>query len=83
MTEDQLMGQAIEWWISGPFHRPELLSPQLLRAGFGQYCEGPGCVSAVNVVSDLVLAPPGGESARGTDQDSSGRGDGQGAAIRW
>jgi len=61
MTVDQLMAQAIEWWISGPFHRPELLSPDLLRAGFGQYCEGPGCVSAVNVVSDLVLAPPGGK----------------------
>jgi uncharacterized protein YkwD len=60
MTEDQLMAQAIEWWISGPFHRPELLSPDLMRVGFGQYCEGAGCVSAVNVVSDSALARPGG-----------------------
>ncbi len=61
MTEDQLMAQAIEWWISGPFHRPELLSPDLMRVGFGQYCEGVGCVSAVNVVSDSALALPGGQ----------------------
>jgi uncharacterized protein YkwD len=60
MTQDQLMAQAIEWWISGPFHRPELLSPELMQAGFGQYCEGVGCVSALNIASDSALALPGG-----------------------
>jgi uncharacterized protein YkwD len=60
MTQDQLMAQAIEWWISGPFHRPELLSPELMQAGFGQYCEGVGCVSALDIASDSALALPGG-----------------------
>ncbi|MGA9725206.1 MAG: FHA domain-containing protein [Candidatus Binatus sp.] len=60
MTQDQLMEQAIEWWISGPFHRPELLSPELKQVGFGRYCEGVGCVSALNTVSDSALALPGG-----------------------
>ena len=60
MTEDQLMAQAIEWWISGPFHRPQLLSPELMQAGFGHYCEGVGCVSALDSTSDSALALPGG-----------------------
>lgn len=60
MTEDQLMAQAIEWWISGPFHRPQLLSPELMQAGFGQYCQGVGCVSALDSTSDSALALPGG-----------------------
>ncbi len=60
MTEDQLMAQAIEWWISGPFQRPQLLSPELMQAGFGQYCKGVGCVSALDSTSDSALALPGG-----------------------
>jgi uncharacterized protein YkwD len=56
MTDDQLMGQAIEWWISGPFHRAQLINPELRRVGFAQYCEGARCVSALNTTSDAPLA---------------------------
>jgi uncharacterized protein YkwD len=59
-SEDQLMEKAIEWWISGPFHRPSLLNPELRQVGFGQYCEGIGCVSALDSLSDAPLAPSGG-----------------------
>jgi len=56
MSEGQLMAQAIEWWISGPFHRAQLVNPELKRVGFGQYCEGVQCVSAMNTTSDAPLA---------------------------
>ena len=59
-SQPELMAEAIEWWLSGPFHRPELVSPDLKRAGFGQYCAGRGCISVMNTISDSVLAPPGG-----------------------
>ena len=59
-SQAELMAEAIEWWLSGPFHRPELVSPDLKRAGFGQYCQGKGCISVLNTISDSVLAPPGG-----------------------
>ena len=57
MTDDQLMEQAIQWWISGPFHRGQLVNPELRRVGFAQYCEGARCVSALNTTSDAPLAP--------------------------
>jgi uncharacterized protein YkwD len=60
MAEDQLMAQAIQWWIAGPFHRPELVNPELKQVGFGQYCQGTGCVSALDAISGATLAPPGG-----------------------
>ncbi|HWJ39577.1 MAG TPA: CAP domain-containing protein, partial [Candidatus Limnocylindrales bacterium] len=56
MSDDQLMGQAVEWWISGPFHRGQLINPELRRVGFAQYCEGARCVSALNTTSDAPLA---------------------------
>ncbi len=56
MSDDQLMGQAVEWWISGPFHRGQLINPELRRVGFAQYCEGATCVSALNTTSDAPLA---------------------------
>jgi uncharacterized protein YkwD len=55
MTEDQLMAQAIQWWISGPFHRAQLVNPELKRVGFAQFCQGARCVSALNAVSDAPL----------------------------
>jgi len=60
MTDDQLMAQAIQWWISGPFHRGQLINPELRRVGFAQYCEGARCVSALNTTSDAPLASIGG-----------------------
>jgi uncharacterized protein YkwD len=62
MTDDQLMAQAIEWWISGPFHRGQLVNPELKKVGFAQYCEGTRCVSAMNTVSDAPLASISGRS---------------------
>jgi hypothetical protein len=54
LTEAELMAKAIEWWISGPFHRPQIVNPELGRVGFGQYCDGTGCVAALNTISDLT-----------------------------
>jgi hypothetical protein len=62
MTEGQLMAQAIQWWISGPFHRAQLVNPELKQVGFGQYCEGRLCVSAMNTISDAPVATIGGRS---------------------
>lgn len=56
MTDDQLMAQAVEWWISAPFHRAQLLNPELRQVGFAQYCQGARCVSAMNTTSDAPLA---------------------------
>ncbi|HEV2170611.1 MAG TPA: CAP domain-containing protein, partial [Candidatus Binatus sp.] len=56
LSEDQLMAQAIEWWISGPFHRAQLINPELKQVGFAQYCQGARCVSAMNTTSDAPLA---------------------------
>ncbi len=59
-SEAELMASAIQWWISGPFHRPELISPDLKEVGFGQYCQGVGCMSVLDTISGSTLAPPGG-----------------------
>ncbi len=59
-TDAQRMAKAIEWWISGPFHRPSLLNPDLRQVGFGEYCEGTLCAAVLDLKSDLPLAPPGG-----------------------
>jgi uncharacterized protein YkwD len=59
-TQDELMEQAIEWWMSEPFNRPQLLNPQLMRTGFGQYCTASGCVSVLNSIAGSTLAPLGG-----------------------
>ncbi|HJU29472.1 MAG TPA: FHA domain-containing protein [Candidatus Binataceae bacterium] len=45
---------AITGWISLPFHRLWILNPNLLRAGYGQYCEMGVCVGAVDVGTDIV-----------------------------
>ena len=57
MTQDELMEQAVEWWMSEPFHRPQLLNPQLASAGFGQYCGETGCVSVLNTISGAAPVP--------------------------
>jgi hypothetical protein len=60
LTNDQLMAQAIQWWISGPFHRAQLVNPELKQVGFGQYCNAARCVSALDSITDSPLAPPSG-----------------------
>jgi hypothetical protein len=53
MTDEQRMAKAIEIWISGPFHRPQILNPFVTRVGFGEHCEGGICLSAFDPVSGL------------------------------
>jgi uncharacterized protein YkwD len=43
--------EAIDGWISVPFHRLPLLNPGLRRVAFGRYCEGGVCASVLNVWS--------------------------------
>jgi len=52
--------EAIDGWISIPFHRLWILNPDLHRAGYGQYCEAGTCVGALNVLAgaDPVAATP-------------------------
>ena len=83
MTEDQLMGQAIEWWISGPFHRPGTAEPGSLASRVRPVLRGTWMRLGGKCCQRFGAGPSRWRSARGTDQDSSGRGDGQGAAIRW
>ncbi len=59
-SEAERMAKAIEWWISGPFHRAPIVNPELRQVGFAEYCAGTVCVAALNVVSDLTLGPYGG-----------------------
>jgi uncharacterized protein YkwD len=59
-TSAERLVQAIQVWIDGPFHRLQLLNPNLQRAGFGESCEGTLCVLVLDPVSDLPLTPPGG-----------------------
>jgi hypothetical protein len=40
---------AIENWITGPFHRMWLLNPDLLRVGYGQFCDKGVCAAALNI----------------------------------
>jgi hypothetical protein len=44
---------AIAGWISVPLHRLWLLNPNLLRAGYGQYCHAGVCVGALDVGTDI------------------------------
>src|SRR5579862_2639230 len=52
-TDAQRTTRAIEVWISGPFHRPQLVNPDLKRAGFGEYCVGSYCAMVLDPISDL------------------------------
>ncbi len=82
LTDDQLMAQAIQWWISGPFHRAQLVNPELKQVGFGavlQLCE-------VRVGVDSITDSPAGASQRTAalraDQGSSGRRERQAVTLR-
>jgi hypothetical protein len=50
-------GWSIDGWVGIPFHRLSLISPYLRRSGFGRYCEGAGCASALDTLSDLNQFP--------------------------
>jgi len=42
---------AIDGWVSIPFHRLWILNPNLHRAGYAQYCERGLCVAALDLIS--------------------------------
>jgi hypothetical protein len=44
-------------WLAGPFRRAELLSPELHKVGFGEFCLDHACAAALNV-SEVVKAAP-------------------------
>jgi hypothetical protein len=35
-------------WLTGPFHRPSILFPELHKVGFGQFCRDHACAAALN-----------------------------------
>jgi uncharacterized protein YkwD len=41
--------EAIDTWLSAPFHALPMLDPDLLEAGFGLYCENQVCAAVLNV----------------------------------
>ncbi len=50
-------GWSIDGWVGIPFHRLSVINPYLRRSGFGRYCEGAGCASALDTLSDLSQLP--------------------------
>jgi uncharacterized protein YkwD len=46
-------GEALDWWLSAPFHALSMLDPELKKAGYGQYCEDGHCAAVLNVGRDL------------------------------
>jgi hypothetical protein len=50
--------QSIDLWMSGPFHRLPILNRYLLRAGFGNYCEGGYCAAALDAQKDFEVFKP-------------------------
>jgi uncharacterized protein YkwD len=40
---------AIDWYMTGPFHRLAILDPELHQAGFGRYCENDRCAVALRL----------------------------------
>jgi uncharacterized protein YkwD len=49
--------EAIEGWLTVPFHRLWILNPGLRRAAFAQYCEARVCVSVLDVQSGADRPP--------------------------
>ncbi len=44
--------EAIDVWMSAPFHALPILDPDLREAGFAEYCQGPECAAALRVGRD-------------------------------
>lgn len=44
--------EAIDLWLSAPFHALPMLDPDLGEAGFGRYCENGQCAAALRVGRD-------------------------------
>jgi hypothetical protein len=51
---------SINWWLSVPFDRPQILNPLLKRVGYGMYCDAGLCVACLDVLHGIsVSALPG------------------------
>jgi pSer/pThr/pTyr-binding forkhead associated (FHA) protein len=48
----------VDAWINIPFHRLSILSPQLLSAGYGYYCESGSCAAALDAGSRIQSISP-------------------------
>jgi len=59
-SDDERMTRAIESWIAGPFHRPQIVNPDVRQVGFGEYCNERVCAASLDWRSDLEPALPGG-----------------------
>lgn len=49
---------AIDTWMSGAFHRLNILNPGLRRVAYGDECADDVCVAALNVTTDVVPLGP-------------------------
>ena len=43
-------------WLSAPFHRPSVLSPELHKVGFGEFCHERACAAAFNAYESMKPA---------------------------
>jgi hypothetical protein len=53
---------SVEWFMSAPFHRLQILSPNLLAVGYGSYVDKEGCW-ATSLALELGAEPPHRRSA--------------------
>jgi uncharacterized protein YkwD len=51
---------AIDSWMAGPFHRANILNPDLQRVGYGESCQRNVCVSVLNTIGGIDRIPPSG-----------------------
>jgi uncharacterized protein YkwD len=59
-SDDERMTRAIQSWIAGPFHRPQIVNPDLRQVGFGEYCNETVCAASLDWRSELEPPLPGG-----------------------
>jgi uncharacterized protein YkwD len=48
---------AIDSWMTGPFHRANILNPGLHRVGYGEDCNSGVCVAVMNTIDGADIAP--------------------------
>lgn len=65
--------KAVAGWLTAPFHRFSLLSPQLRQAGYGEYCHAGACAAALDTSSGTRMSAYRRLATTGgfTDQDFS------------
>lgn len=48
----------VDDWLSVPFHRPQILNPQLSRVGYGMYCASGLCAASLDTLHGALPDPP-------------------------